>query len=116
MLQLPLRGFNLSLFCSRELRTAQKQLAEKDLACTIKLEYVRQKSQLHAAHFQFTPLNSVRSASVLPDIDSKSGGTGWFGSEEENVLIQGVLNVTEVCCQWGMRGRSYQWGRSKVRR
>lgn len=93
MLKLPLRGFNLSLFCRRELLAAQQQLAATDLACTIKLEYVRQKSQLHAAHFQFTPLKSGRSGSVLPDIDSKPGGAGLFGFglEEENALIQGVL-------------------------
>jgi hypothetical protein len=38
----------------------------------------------------FTPLKSGRSGSVLPDIDSKPGGAGWFGFglEEENALIQ----------------------------
>jgi len=92
MLNLPSRGFNPSLFCGRELLVAQQQLAATDLSFTMEREYARQKSRLHAVHFRFTPLNSVRSTNLLVGTDSKPSDD-WFGLEEENSLIQMLLLI-----------------------
>jgi hypothetical protein len=91
MLKLPSSGFNISLFCARELIAAQQQLAATDLPCGIELEYARQKSRLYAAHFHFTPLKSMRPIGLLPGTESNLYGTDWFGAEEVNTLLQGLL-------------------------
>lgn len=96
MLSLPSNGFNLSLFCMRELIAAQKQLAVTDLPCTFELEYTRQKSRLYAVHFRFTPLESMRAPGVLLSTESKPGGASWFESEEENLLFSGLLILLRV--------------------
>lgn len=97
ILKLPARGFNFSLFCGRELQIAQQQLAVTDLPCTMELEHARQKSRLHAVHFQFTPLSSARPTSLLPDIESKLSGDSWFGPEGEYVLGHWLFLLFGIC-------------------
>jgi hypothetical protein len=91
MLKMPLCSPNISLFCGRQLIAAQRQLAATDLPCTIELEYARQKSRLYAAHFHFTPTKSVRAAGLFPGTESNLDDTDWFGLEEVNTLLQGLL-------------------------
>jgi hypothetical protein len=93
MLNLPPHGFNPSLFCMRQLKAAQRQLAATDLAFTAELEYARQKSRLHAIHFHFTPLNSVRPLGLLLDTASKLSSAALFGTEGESSFLQGLLIV-----------------------
>lgn len=97
MLNLPVRGFNFSLFCRRELQIAQQQLAVTDLPCTMELEYTSQKSRLHAVRFQFTPLSSARPTSLLLDIESKPSGGSWFGPEEEYMLGHWLFLLFGIC-------------------
>lgn len=90
MLNLPPHA-NPSLFWMRQLKAAQRQLSVTDLAFTTELEYARQKSRLHAIHFHFAPLNSVRPPSLLLDTELNLSSAGWLGTEGENSLIQGLL-------------------------
>ena len=91
LLNLPSPRFNFSLFCARELRAAQQQLAATDLACTFALEYTRQKSRLHAVHFQFIPSQSARPTSLVAVSEPQPNLLDWLVPEGENTLLHGLL-------------------------